>query len=57
MTKQQLERQIAKITGEDLCTIKQYGFSIESDGLELLDDCDIPIDWDQLDRNRFARIS
>lgn len=58
MPKRELERQVARKTGEDLHEIRRLGFSV----IDLTDRDFDPqptyppqmIDWDQLDRNRWA---
>jgi hypothetical protein len=58
MPRKELERQIARHTGEDLCEIRRLGFSL----IDLTDDDfdpqpDYPpqmVDWDELDRERWA---
>ncbi len=50
MTQAQMERELARATGESLSTIRSRGFSIiEPPELEPL-----IVDWDQLDAKRVA---
>ena len=50
MTQAQMERELARATGESLSTIRHRGFSIiEPPELEPL-----VVDWDQLDAKRVA---
>ena len=57
MMKQQLDRLVAKATGEDLRTIRRRGFSI-ADPLNINFDPEPDqrppqwVDWDELDRQR-----
>ena len=57
MTQQQIDRLVAKATGEDLRAIRRRGFSIVDTKVICLDpdpDQKSPqwVDWDQLDRER-----
>ena len=48
MTQQDLERELARHTGDSLSTIRRHGFSlVEPPELEPL-----AVDWDQLDAER-----
>lgn len=57
MTQQQLDREVAKATGETVCQIRQRGFSI-ADPAEVAFDpepYDQPpqmVDWDEVERQR-----
>lgn len=54
MTQQQLDREVAKVTGESICDIRQRGFSI-ADPVEVAFDPEpdqLPpqfIDWDEFE--------
>jgi hypothetical protein len=57
MTQQELDRQVARATGEPLCEIRQRGFSIADPDLvdydpESSDIEDLIVDWDALDTRR-----
>ena len=57
MTQQELDRQVARATGEPLCEIRQRGFSIADTDLvdhdpEPVEIEDLIIDWDALDTRR-----
>ena len=57
MTQTQLDRMVAKATGEDLRSIRRRGFSIATFGIDLEPDPDQRppqmVDWDELDRKRY----
>ena len=57
MTQKQLERLVAKATGEDISSIRRRGFSIATFGRDLEPDPDQRppqmVDWDELDRKRY----
>jgi len=56
MTQKQLERLVAKATGEDISSIRRRGFSIATFGRDLEPDPDQGpqmVDWDELDRKRY----
>lgn len=54
MTQHQLDRQIARITGDDLATIRRRGFSLIDPSAANLDDERDPltVDWDAVDAQR-----
>ena len=61
MTQQELDRQVARATGENLCEIRQRGFSVADPDLVDYDPepCDIEdliVDWDALDASRYTPI-
>lgn len=57
MTQTQLDRLVAKATGEDLRSIRRRGFSIATFGRDLDPEPDQRppqwVDWDELDRKRY----
>ena len=55
MTQTQLDRMVAKATGEVLSSIRRRGFSIATFGIDLEPDQRPPqmVDWDELDRKRY----
>ncbi|MBL9094691.1 MAG: hypothetical protein JNL96_25950 [Planctomycetaceae bacterium] len=53
MTQVELERELARSTGESLCTIRNRGFSL----MVMPDRCPLTVDWDQVqecDRLRYS---
>lgn len=62
MTQQQLERLVARATGEDLRSIRQRGFSL-ANPIEVNFDPEPDqrppqwVDWDQLDRERADQLN
>ena len=57
MTQQEIDRQVARATGENLCEIRQRGFSIADPAIvdydpEPSDVEDLIVDWDALDAGR-----
>jgi hypothetical protein len=50
MTQRELEREIARTTGETLTTIRRHGFSL----VEPAEAVPHTVDWDRLDAQRMA---
>jgi hypothetical protein len=48
MTNAELERELARHTGDSLSTIRRHGFSL----VEPLEQEPLAVDWDQLDAQR-----
>ena len=55
MTQTQLDRMVAKATGEDIRSIRRRGFSAATFGIDLEPDQRPPqmVDWDEVDRKRY----
>lgn len=54
MTQRDLNRSVAQVTGEDVCTIEARGFGVFDPALAG-DDDDLPVvDWDGLELRRTA---
>ena len=55
MTQTQLDRMVAKATGEDIRSIRRRGFSVATFGIDLEPDQRPPqmVDWDEVDRKRY----
>ena len=63
MTQMNLDRQVAKLTGESVATIRRMGFQVACQPLvaydpepfaDQLDDEPATVDWDQLDAERVS---
>ena len=52
MTQAELDQQIAMVTGESLCTVKQRGFSPLWPVPYEPDREPLTVDWDEMDRRR-----
>ena len=55
MTQQELNRHVARITGESMATIKQRGFSTLRPVPSEPDRRPLTVEWDQADRERQQR--
>ena len=59
MTQTQLDRAVAEVTGETLCTVRNRGFGIADPpevnfDPEPHDRAPLVVDWDELDIERYA---